>query len=402
MSMRILVMLLLCLMMFGCQSGEATPAPPPTLIDLNAIATESAATAFAIASPTRRPLPPTWTPSPEPTLAPTEIGELPTVTPEGFSAAGTIYYIFNGDAIVRLLGDGSFEELIPIPHIGMGISDLTLSPDGQFLAYVGPGNGSAREIYITDRQGVNTRQVSQLGFARIIQPAWRPDSSALAFLASQAPDMPLDIYIVSVDGSGQRPLTQGRSQETRDLAWNQSGDSLFFSDGTVYGLDLATGTVSIPLSVPTGFGPETALTHSPNNAELYYFKPFRNFDTGLNENTLTHINTQSTAEAPEEIPGVKLLANRLRFSADGEYLLISGDNGIWVQNQGFNTAIEVLNDGKVPPLPALSPNNEQIAYVNTDDAGIQQVYTVSRQGGQPLQITFHQEGTITDLAWVEG
>ncbi len=400
--MRSILVLVLCLLaLTGCQP-EAELAPTPTLFDLNAAATESAATAAAIASPTPRGLPPTWTPSPAPTITSTDIAEVPTITPTGFSAVGTLYYIFNGDAIVKLVADGSFEELIPIPHIGTDLSDLTLSPDGLSIAYVAPGSGSAREIYITDREGEVTRQVSKLGFARVEALAWRPDGGSLAFLASQAPDTPLAIYIVSADGTGQRPLTQRASRDLHDLVWNRAGDRMFFSDGPIYALDLATSAVSQPLTSLTGFGSDFGLIYSPIADELYYFKPFRDFDTGETFNILSHIPTASITEIPTEISGMKLPSDDLSFSRDGKFLLVSTKDSIWVQNQDFNTAVQILSAGSLPPIPAFSPNGEQVAYINNDAAGIPQIFMVSRQGEGVRQITFHQEGTISDLVWVEG
>jgi WD40 repeat protein len=397
--MRTIFVLVLCLLaLTGCQPA-AELAPTPTLFDLNAAATENAATAAALASPTPRGLPPTWTPSPEPTIIPTDVAQAPTITPAGFNAVGTLYYIFNGDAIVKLIADGSFEELIPIPHIGMGLSDLTMSPDGLSIAYVAPGSGSAREIYITDREGNTTRQVSKLGFARVEALAWRPDSSSIAFLASQAPDSPLDIYIISADGTGQRPLTQRASRDLHDLAWNRAGDKLFFNDGPIYALDLATGAVSQPLTSPTGFGSDFGLVHSPTTDELYYFKPFRDFDTSETFNILSYIPTASITETPTELSGMKLPADYLSFSQDGKFLLVATNDAIWVQNQDFNTAVQILSAGSLAPIPVFSANGEQLAHINNDAAGVPQIFTLSRQGEGVRQITFHQEGTISDMVW---
>jgi len=399
--MRAIFVLALCLLALTACQPEAL-APTPTLFDLDAAATEIAATTAAVASPTPRSLPPTWTPSPAPTITATDVALAPTFTPEGFNAAGTIYYIFNGDAIVKLVADGSFEELIPIPHIGMDLSELTLSPDGQSLAYVAPGSGSAREIYITNREGDDTKQISKLGFARIESLAWRPDGSSLAFLASQAPDTPLDIYIVSADGTGQRPLTQRASPDLRDLAWNRAGDKLFFSDGTIFALDLATAAVSQPLTSLTGFGPDFGLIYSPTTDDLYYFKPFRDFDTSETFNILSHIRAASITETPTELQGMKLPADYLRFSPDGKFLLVATHDTVWVQNQDFNTAVQIVSTTSLPPIPVFNPTGEQVAYVNHDSSGIPQIFTLSRQGEGVKQITSHQEGTISDLIWVEG
>ena len=124
----------------ACQSQQ--PEALPTQIDLNVISTDDAATAAAeatIAATSRAPaLPPTWTPSPSFTPLPSQP---PDSTPTPVVGQGTIYYIFNGDSIAALKADGSSEALI---LVGGAPADLTLSPDGQFLAYTAQGSGSAR------------------------------------------------------------------------------------------------------------------------------------------------------------------------------------------------------------------------------------------------------------------
>lgn len=392
--MRFFVLLLLfAVSLVGCQTQPALP----TQVDLT--------TATSQATPTRRTLPPTWTPSPPPTVIETATPRQAAATPTAANTAGTLYYIFNGDAIVKLLGDGSFEELIPIPHIGMGVTDLALSPDDTLLAYVAsvPDRDSTREIYVTDREGNNTRSMTSLDYARVLEPTWRPDGGALVFLASLTPDSPLEIYIVSADGSGQRPLTQRGSYNLRDLTWSPAGDQLFFSDLSVYALDMATGTVSIPLTTYTGFGPDNSLAHHPTDAILYYIKPFRRFGSDAAEDYIAHISTVSLTEAPQEVRSEHtLIPISLRFSRDGRYLLIASSTAVWVQDQAFGTAVQVHRDGKTLPLPALSPNAERVAFVDLDVNGVPQVFTVARQGGQPTQITHHQEGTISDLVWAQG
>ena len=392
--------LLIFLVLVGCQQATET-VELPTAANLDAISTDRAATSMAIASPTRRPLPPTFTPLPSITPLPTDPASVPTPTPEGFRAAGTLYYIFNDDAIVELAADGSFEDLLPISQIGQQISGLALSPDDRWLAFVAPGAGSAREVFVTDRKGGNTHQLSQLGFSEVERPVWSPDSRSLAFIAAQQPGAPRGIYMAFADGSGQRTLLQMPTTELRDLAWNEDGSRLFFSDHVIFSLDIATQRVSNPLTEFGGFGPDFSLAHSPVEPTLWYLKPYTDLSTGQRGGLLYFMDTQNV-DKTDELPGAKLYVNSLTYSRDGDYLLIADDTRVWVQVQVLQTASMILQDLPLPPRPVFSPDAGQVAYISQDDLGMQQIYKIDRSGGNSTQVTFHQEGTISEMVWAAG
>ncbi len=395
--------LLLLLVLVGCQTN-----PPdveivlPTLADPQSVATDDAATRVAIASPTRQPLPPTFTPSPTITPIPIDPASLPTATPIGFRATGTLFYLFNGDAIIELAGDGSFEDLLPIPHIGQGLSGLALAPTDDRLAYVAPGSGSAREVYVVNRDGSNARQVSQLGFAEVQTPVWRPDGGAVAFIAAQSELAPMGIYVVDVNTGDQRRVLELPTRELRDLAWDRAGDRLFFSNQTLFVVDAKTGAASESLTAFTGFGPDFSPVHSPTDSELYYLKMMSNLDTGQRGGVLSFLTTDFLTVPMLEREGADLYVNRLEYSRDGAYLLVSSDDGIWIQDQEVQTASSVIQELSVPPRPALRPDAEQVAFVGLDERFVEQIFVMDRRGGPATQITFHQEGTISDLEWAAG
>ncbi|MBZ0298786.1 MAG: hypothetical protein K8J31_03550, partial [Anaerolineae bacterium] len=336
------------------------------------------------------------------TVTPTDPADVPTPTPEGYRAAGTIFYLFNDNAIVELAGDGSFEDLLPIPHIGQVLSGLALSPDDRWLAYVAPGSGSAREVFITDRKGAGTRPVSQLGFGVMLGPVWKPDGSALAFIAAQSPEAPRGIYLVNADGSGLRPLVQLPSTDLSDLAWSSDGNWLFFSNPTLFAVNAQTGEMTESLTQFTGYGPDFSPVHSPARPELYYLKMRSDLKTGARGGVISFILTSALPEVPVERLGAELYVDRLQFSRDGDSLLISGSPGIWVQDQTVQTASKIVDAPAVVPRPTFDPDAGRVAYVSLDGLGVEQIFVIGRQGGEATQHTFHQEGTIRDLRWAAG
>lgn len=398
---RVLIVLVFISIAAACQTRRSDDITLPTVVDLDSAATDAAATASAL-NPSRPTLPPTWTPSDTPTIAPTDVTATSTLTPEGYRAQGTIYYIYNSDSISELATDGTFEDLVPVPQTGSSITDLELSPDQRLLAYVGAGLGSGREIYTVDRKTLAVQQVSQLGFARVSDIAWRPDNAGLAFLASQAPDSPFDIYYVSLDRSEQRALTQMRSLDLQGLAWSPDGSKLFFSNGPIFGLDIASGE-TYELTTPSGFGPDFSPAHSPIGNELFFLSSAQDIDKRLSGGTVSSIDVGHLAEPSSAKYGAELYARSIRWSMDGQYLVIAIENGVYLQNT-FGFATPVVRNTRFSPHPTISPDSEHVAYVDggREDNNIPQIFIVDRLGADRTQVTHHPEGTITNLVWAAG
>lgn len=375
----------------------------PTVMDINATATLSAK---SVQASTNQPptLPPTWTASPPPTLAVTDI---PSPTPDTrITGAGHIFYIFNGDSVVRLSAADATEELI---LVGGAPADLTLSPDGTLLAYSAQGSGSARELFVSNLDGTYTQRVSCLGFARVLDPTWSPDGKGFIFAASQLPDGPLGIYMADFAGSvncpsgnNQRQIAQLDLNTVSSFTWSPDGTLVFFSSNALYGINATVGEMFPPLTQPTGYGPDFSPAHSPRSPQLMYLKTEYDDETGVKSGTIFQINSAQIEDPPlKELRGAPLKAQGLRWSNDGLFLAVAGERDVWVQDQRLNTSLQVVTGANFYPQPVFSPDAEQLAYVNgaPNAITIQQIFVVNSDGENPTQITFHQEGTISDLNW---
>jgi Tol biopolymer transport system component len=399
-----ILILVLAALLSACQN-DAEPQVLPTLVDLNALATENAATAQAGQAaivPTaaqRDTLPPTWTPSPIP--EPTAQEAFPSPTPEAAlsSVPGRIYYLINNDAIVMLDPNSGYEELLSIPQLGQDLSSLMLSPDGQWLAYIAPGSGSAQEIFITHTRNGETHQLSELGFSQIALPTWSHDSQSVAFIAAQGDGSPLGIYRAVMGTRGQTLLTQQPGAAITSLAWNETNERIYFNNEIIQAVDVATGIVSIELTAPTGFGPDHSLSHSPRDNYLYYLKTARNFNTNITSGTLSGLIFTSYGETPAELKTNLAELTTLRHSLDGEWLLMGGANNILIQNNLMMSVETLLTGGRMAPQPALSPDAAWVAFTDLDAQGIPQIFMLPNGEGGIRQLTFHQEGQISDLQW---
>ena len=400
------LVLLLILVIAACQPQANNVLP--TVVDVGGTATSDAATATmatALAATNRPPtLPATWTPSPEPTLFPSDT---PIPTPETKTeGGGHLFYIFNGDSVVRLSADGVSEELI---LVGNAPADLTLSPDGTLLAYTAQGSGSAREVFVSNLDGTYTQRTSCLGFSRIINPTWSPDGKTLVFGGSQSTDGPIGIYSANFAGSGdcpngnnQRQLTQLQQNSVSDFTWNTDGSLIFFASDAIYGINAQTGEMFPPLTQPTGYGPDFSPAHNPRSPQLMYLKTKRDEKTGTKAGTIYQFNSAQIKKPPlKELGGAALKAQGLRWSADGRFLAVAGERDVWIQDQQSNTSLQIVTGANFYPQPVFSPDASMLAYVDGGTTGItvQQIFVVGRDGNNKTQITFHKEGTISDLNW---
>jgi Tol biopolymer transport system component len=104
--------------------------------------------------------------------------------------------------------------------------DPVWSPDGRTIAFVRDD-----DIYVMNRTGSATRRLTHLRSAQ--KPAWSPDGRRIAFFLWRNPG---GIWVINVDGSGQRRLpTRLPGKGLWSPAWSPDGDKLAFVTGQVSG-----------------------------------------------------------------------------------------------------------------------------------------------------------------------
>lgn len=348
-------------------------------------------------------LPPTFTPVPTETAVPTR-----TPSPTPIVELGSILFVYNDDSVIRINADGTGQELIITFGVGARISDFSLSPKGDIVAFVAPGNGSAREIWIANTTGTYLQQVSCLGYSNIQQVTWSADGQALAFLASQSDTDPLDIYTVGWQGANECPignkqqLVLDRNSTTiSGLAFSADGGTLFFSDPLIYALNLTDFSILGALSTSIGFGADFSLAYSPTANILAYLQdngkslnntPLGNF-IGLNVATLDVV----TIAFRDTLDVQKFV-----WSRDGNAILQSLENRVVLEPIGEGIATTITNEAGSNPNAVFSPDESMVAYLGEDAnlPNIPQLFVISTTGGLPRQLTFITEGKIGNFVWV--
>ena len=98
------------------------------------------------------------------------------------------------------------------------------SPDGRRLAFISTRSGGA-ELWISDRDGGNARQVTSFGRAYLRPPRWSPDGATI--LVSASVNGQLDLYSIDAATGNARRLTNDQEDEIAP-AWSHDGRSVLF------------------------------------------------------------------------------------------------------------------------------------------------------------------------------
>lgn len=98
-----------------------------------------------------------------------------------------------------------------------------ISPDGKKLAYMSDRSGSM-EIWVSDRDGSNSAQLTAIGFAGT--PRWSPDSKSIAFDAGTREGS--TIFAVRVDGGALRQLAWDNGESVCP-SWSHDGKWVYFA-----------------------------------------------------------------------------------------------------------------------------------------------------------------------------
>jgi TolB protein len=146
----------------------------------------------------------TITPTPSPTIARLEAGQL----------KGQLLFKSNRAGSVDMYTlDLETLEYLRIPTSAGGVSDPAPAPDGQKVAYVSTvidaeKNTQSTQIFVIGLDGSDETQLTKDGDN--YGPVWSPDGKSLIFVStrdSQGTKKNFEIYSMAADGSNQKRLT---------------------------------------------------------------------------------------------------------------------------------------------------------------------------------------------------
>lgn len=121
------------------------------------------------------------------------------------------------------------------------------SPDGSRIAFSVWMDGAA-DIFVSNRDGSNLRNLTENFSANALDPSWSPDGMQLVFFGAEPGD-DFELYTIMVDGLFSAQLTDN----TRDdwaASWSPEGDEIAYLHDTEEGytevrvINLDTGNIS--------------------------------------------------------------------------------------------------------------------------------------------------------------
>ncbi len=144
------------------------------------------------------------------------------VSPDDSKIVFTMSRGENASIFVKELDTGNLRQLTD--KYGVDGSP-SFSPDGKFVTYVSNRSGNP-QIYVLDLTTKQTRRLTKFNWTDT--PQWSPSGDWIVFAGRQAPNHPIDLFLVDITGSQIRQLTAD-SGNNEDPFWSPDGRFISFT-----------------------------------------------------------------------------------------------------------------------------------------------------------------------------
>jgi hypothetical protein len=147
-------------------------------------------------------------------------GIFPALSPDGSQVAFFRNFAYNNSVLYVINVDGTDIRRVADTY---GIaSPASWSPDGSKLVFstTSQDESSTEQLHIINVDGTDEHPIWENSLS-MSYPAWSPDGSRIAYISH-------DVYIVNVDGSDRKNITNGQLTAITNVDWSPDGMSLIF------------------------------------------------------------------------------------------------------------------------------------------------------------------------------
>ncbi len=171
------------------------------------------------------------------------------------------------DLFLLLLNSGNLSQLTQ--NIGNAFSP-SFSPDGFQIVFANRAAEGPTSLWVTNREGSNPRLL-YAGANTIVNAAWSPDGSQIAFAMSVGQPNEFQVFLLDVQTEAVRQVQTGLLGIGGSLDWSPDGKNLLVfagapGDKDIYRLEIETGNAARL----TSGGNNSAAAYSPDGAWVVF------------------------------------------------------------------------------------------------------------------------------------
>jgi len=275
------------------------------------------------------------------------------------------------------------------------VTSAVISPKGDRVAYTvevmrpagaQPGN-SYSELYVVS-VAANISRPLVVGEERATSVAWRPDGSAIAFIAKREADRVAQVWMVSADGGSPKRLTSSET-EVNVFRWSPDGKTLCYV--------AATPKSSREKALAKAGYDFVLFEEDLRHRNLYLLE----VDVEGNAGAVTQLTNEATVWTFEFAPDGATVAVAVseKNLVDHEYMF----QKIYLLTISSKTRKQITNNpGKLGNY-AFSPDGKHLAYnaaISRNDHKASQVFVISTSGGEARNLTIPKfRGHVSWVGW---
>lgn len=269
-------------------------------------------------------------------------------------------------------------EVVPTPAL--------YGPRGQ-IAFSSGAQWEIWDIFVINPDGTGEVNLTNLPNVQDNGAAFSPDGTRIAFVSRR--DGNEELYVVNVDGSGLRRLTNHTSWDSNP-AWSPDGTRILFNsgrtgNGDIYVMTVGSSGTPTPTRLTTSVDGEVNPMWSPNGLRITYERNVPNQGPNIwvmqadGTGQLQVANKVGNDVAPYWSPDGQYLAFRVDISGQGE--IFRANFALPTTDPNFIT--QLTNSTGSNYFQSWSPDGTEILFLSTRD-GNSEIYTMDANGNNEI------------------